>query len=987
MNKLLLPLCLLVTGICQAQTFTCDTASIYGNESSKAVCIEIVSNVRYIFSNNYPDHSDNYNQSFFTVTAGDYEYSMCAYPDTAAAFTPLYETTENTGCTYTYTFGVSINGVKYDPNSAVTYAKLDGDGNETGENNNDWHIEATSTENTIGQNMGTENSGHLNPFGEYHYHGVPFDYFADSLSIAGGSHSPIVGYAADGFPIYYKYVYSSAMDSTSAITELSSGYSLKSGSRPGDSTDVPGGVYDGLYYEDYEYSTTDLDECNGRYGITPDYPEGTYYYVLTDNYPYIPRCFKGTAVDNTFRIGPDAACPASTASSDCTSLPSGCLDPFAKNYDPTAEEDDGNCIYSAPGDVSDGLDVWLKADTEVVGLSADATDGDMVYTWKDQSGSRSNDAVQVSPPVFRDNSSDYINYHPVVEFDGTDDGLTFEDDYVVADGSSDEDGMTWFAVLQPKSASSSKAGQLVFDFGNYDSDGYGFAYGSENTRLYTPTDHGGINSGTLTHTNGTSTTLARVSIDFGNRQQIYFDGDASAFNSEAISLTALTDAELSERSSANAGNGPFTIGRQSKNGGITNEDGRYLEGSIAELIGYNKVLDATDTRKVESYLAIKYGITLTRGSGANGDYVSSFGTTLWDASTSSGYHNDIIAIGRDDEQGLLQKQSKTTDDSTRVYLSALATSNADNGGSFASDSAYVIAGHETSELYATTTANSEVPGGITSRIAREWQVGNTNYTSTFSIDIRLSVDANIGSITDADLRLLVDDDGDFSDASSFAAGGGLTISHSGGVVTISGISTTHIPEDETRFLTIGSASAATPLAASSATIWTGTWSNGEPDNTKDAIINADYNTHTEGAFEANSLTVNDGFTLTIEGDSSIAIDGNLVNTGSILVNDTSSLVQTATSPSNSGAGLYAVTRESPDYRGAYNYWSSPVQETTVSTVFGTTGRNFYNFDSLNQEWTVADQNSHIASWQRLHCYRNKYNDWYHQPNFLRQCRL
>ena len=323
----------------------CDSSQIFTNEQSNAVCFDTMGAVRFCASNNYPDHSDNYNQPQFDVTAGDYWYAMCAYPEEGTATTPLYETTETTaGCTWTYTFGVSINGIKYDPNSAVTWQNPN-----TNENNLDWHVEATSLENNIGQNMGTQNGGHLNPFGEYHYHGIPTAYFSTQLGITAGSHSPIVGYAADGFPMYYKYVYSDADDSSSAIVALSSGYTLKSGQRPGDGTSAPDGPYDGNYVEDYKYSNTELDECNGRYGVTPEYPYGTYYYVLTDNFPYIPRCFKGSEVDHTFRIGPGPSCPSSTAATECTPLSYGCMDPFALNYNASANVDTGGCEYESVG--------------------------------------------------------------------------------------------------------------------------------------------------------------------------------------------------------------------------------------------------------------------------------------------------------------------------------------------------------------------------------------------------------------------------------------------------------------------------------------------------------------------------------------------------------------------------------------------------------------------------------------------------------------
>ncbi|MEP4534789.1 MAG: YHYH protein [Cyclobacteriaceae bacterium] len=331
----------------------CDPSAIYAVEDANAVCIEIDDtndNVRMIYANNYPDHDDNYNQPQFDVTADYYEYSVCAYPVEAAATTPLYEETETSvGCTYTYTFGVSINGVKYDPNSAVTFINDDdNDGENDDSNNLDWHVEATSTTNNIGQNMGTDNGGHLNPFGEYHYHAVPTSYFTSDLGIDGSAHSPIVGYAADGFPVYYKYVYSDSEDAESSIVAASSGYSLRSGSRGGDGKTAPDGDYDGSYYEDYEYdeTTTILDECNGRYGVTPDFEYGTYYYVLTDEYPYIPRCFKGSELDNTFRVGPSASCGSSQAASSCAAAVYGCMDPFSTNYNPSANADDGSCSYS-----------------------------------------------------------------------------------------------------------------------------------------------------------------------------------------------------------------------------------------------------------------------------------------------------------------------------------------------------------------------------------------------------------------------------------------------------------------------------------------------------------------------------------------------------------------------------------------------------------------------------------------------------------------
>lgn len=51
----------------------------------------------------------------------------------------------------------------------------------------------------------------------------------------------------------------------------------------------------GTFTQDYEYveGSGDLDECNGRTGVTPELPKGGYHTYVTDAFPYIQRCVKG----------------------------------------------------------------------------------------------------------------------------------------------------------------------------------------------------------------------------------------------------------------------------------------------------------------------------------------------------------------------------------------------------------------------------------------------------------------------------------------------------------------------------------------------------------------------------------------------------------------------------------------------------------------------------------------------------------------------
>ena len=289
----------------------CVPADIFAEESDNAVCTEIIDNVKYVYANSIPNHAAGGLNGGFSILGQDDTWTMCAYPTQGASTTQLYGDDEAQGCSTdgSYRFGISENGVLYAPSSTEYFEILDADtGEATGEYNYDWNIEAVKA---FGMNS---QGAHLNAKGEYHYHSISTDYFTKTngvnLGIDGTSFSPIVGYAADGYPVYYKYAYSNANDSNSSIVAFDSGWQLKSGNRPGD----------GLYIEDYEFiqANTDLDECNGRYGVTPDYPQGTYYYVLTDSWPYIPRCFKGAHVDESFLIGPSNVCPESSADTSCS---------------------------------------------------------------------------------------------------------------------------------------------------------------------------------------------------------------------------------------------------------------------------------------------------------------------------------------------------------------------------------------------------------------------------------------------------------------------------------------------------------------------------------------------------------------------------------------------------------------------------------------------------------------------------------------------
>jgi hypothetical protein len=196
----------------------------------------------------------------------------------------------------------AINSVKFDPGTAGRCNDLGECSLAQGQGN--WNIEALGHDTfNFGDDM---NHAHVQPDGAYHYHGMPellVDFLGDNQGMT------LVGWASDGFPVYARYGYSNTNDSNSTIKSLIPSYRLKlqpDSNRPMVLTSLAGGpgqgntspntpIAMGAFTQDYEYveGLGDLDQCNGRFGVTPEFPSGIYYYVVTDDFPFFTRCLKG----------------------------------------------------------------------------------------------------------------------------------------------------------------------------------------------------------------------------------------------------------------------------------------------------------------------------------------------------------------------------------------------------------------------------------------------------------------------------------------------------------------------------------------------------------------------------------------------------------------------------------------------------------------------------------------------------------------------
>ncbi len=254
---------------------------------------------RNLSGNGVPNHSVTGGNFATQLSAQSVSFSFPIAPTLADEVTSVKEP------------GFAVNSIKFDPATAGTCP--DDATDDTNCNyamgSDTWSMVATAGEVSPWKfEFGVdENDAHVQPNGQYHYHGIPGQ-LVTKLNPDSENSMTLVGWAKDGFPMYALRGYSEASNSDSSIRKIESSYQLldtPNENRP-DVADFPLGhfVQDWQYVED----SGDLDECNGRFGVTPEFPDGSYHYYITESYPFVQRCVKGevSADEGDANIGPPA---------------------------------------------------------------------------------------------------------------------------------------------------------------------------------------------------------------------------------------------------------------------------------------------------------------------------------------------------------------------------------------------------------------------------------------------------------------------------------------------------------------------------------------------------------------------------------------------------------------------------------------------------------------------------------------------------------
>ncbi|PSL33797.1 putative secreted protein (Por secretion system target) [Dyadobacter jiangsuensis] len=371
-------------------------------------------------------------------------------------------------------------------------------------------------------------------------------------------------------------------------------------------------------------------------------------------------------------------------------------------------------FVQGPGGVTNNLSLWYRAD-----IYAEATgEGSDVNSWTDfTSGTVAAQLGDVDLPKYKAGDATYFNFNPGVNFTAA--NQTLGNITVPTVSAQQYDIFTLTKEGLAPGGNGRVFSALVKDTDLSGSinywDGIGILADNRIERMNTAynfrylANPGNINwssnSPSIMYNTFTNTTVAKGLNGAANGTTATHTAIGTLTGGHAIGTT-----QFSSNGSDNAG---FT-------------------GHIGELVVYGGGnITATERNKVDSYLAIKYGVTLNNSN----NYTTSGGTVVWDATANSGYYTNVAGIGKDFISALEQKQSRSqhanTNNQVIIGLGGIAATNAANTGAL-SDGQFLVWGDNGNTQAMTNTAGTYTAfayeGSINNarRMNRIWKVQNTN---------------------------------------------------------------------------------------------------------------------------------------------------------------------------------------------------------------------------------------------------------------------
>lgn len=391
-----------------------------------------------------------------------------------------------------------------------------------------------------------------------------------------------------------------------------------------------------------------------------------------------------------------------------------------------------------------GLKNWLKSD---VGITLT---GGNVSSWADQSGAaitgNLNQGTAANRPSVQPNLVNFQNY---VRFDGANDILVSANTFP---------GNNLFSVTDNSifMVKNYKAGLVDYKWETDPTNSWriGWELNAGRQRIDFVDDNGGGKNDLSTTAVANKDVLAEFFSD-ATTVTLKLNGNTDAIKTHPSLLFNPPGATLK----------PLNIGANDLGNPL------YCQVDIAEVMTYNKKLSISEARRVESYLAIKYGITLgnNMGTGSAVVYMASDGTIIWNNQT--GFHNYVIGIGRDNAAASsgLNKLRSTSTLSLNPSSDILTLTNGTTtwtGAAFASDKSFLLAGRNTGAVSATAASMTDLPAGIQTRLECVWKAQETGTVGTVTLKFNMAAVPGVGGVAGinnyTDMRLLVDANGVFA---------------------------------------------------------------------------------------------------------------------------------------------------------------------------------------------------------------------------------
>ncbi|AUP78445.1 LamG-like jellyroll fold domain-containing protein [Flavivirga eckloniae] len=385
-----------------------------------------------------------------------------------------------------------------------------------------------------------------------------------------------------------------------------------------------------------------------------------------------------------------------------------------------------------PGGVTADFRLWLKSTRGIVESSS------KVSEWQDL-GTNGKDAIQpvgANQPTYLDTAADNINFNPVIKFEN--DGASTEEYlYNTSNGFYSQD---IFVVMIPDATmtsasirntifagtSSGNAGDMTgIGFGDYSTE-----FANETLSYNQDVPGGGSYNGEAE----ISSSYSGVGI-INVRNNVSATGQDILYNSNVLTTSTVDDVAFANVGTA----GPPVVGTEYWIGRNFDVQGS-LNGRIAEIFTFAERVTDNDRQKIESYLAIKYGITLGASTEVQKDYINSFDTKVWDVVANAGYNYDVAGIGRDSISDLNQKQSKTlnTLNDVSIGLGGIFTTNSANTNEFEKDGDFLVWGNNNGPFSGSSTNTVTIASGITTsltRIDRKWKIVESNEAINGDVEI------------------------------------------------------------------------------------------------------------------------------------------------------------------------------------------------------------------------------------------------------------